>query len=272
MEAGLGDVLAEGDVLDAARARAAELPPNNCRRRCRSAATRACGPRRLREGSGRAGQARGDGAAGRRHASPASATPSTCPSTRPWRASARRSWRLLEDPRSKALRHVFFAEREAAKIANLPAGTKPREVRRAAVLGAGTMGAGIAMCFANAGIPVRVIETDEAAMAARHGAHPRHLRGQREARQPDAAEARRAPGAGRGRGRPGRRRRGRPDRRSRVRGDGPQEAGLRHARQGREARRDHRVQHLLPRHRRDGGGDLARRATCWGCTSSRRPT
>jgi 3-hydroxyacyl-CoA dehydrogenase len=71
---------------------------------------------------------------------------------------------LLDDPRSKALRHVFFAEREAAKIANVPAGTKPREVKRAAVLGAGTMGAGIAMCFANAGIPVRVIETDEAAM------------------------------------------------------------------------------------------------------------
>ncbi|WP_203075952.1 3-hydroxyacyl-CoA dehydrogenase NAD-binding domain-containing protein [Falsiroseomonas ponticola] len=73
--------------------------------------------------------------------------------------------RLLDDPRSKALRHVFFAEREAAKIAGVPAGTKPREVKRAAVLGSGTMGAGIAMCFANAGIPVRVIETDEAASA-----------------------------------------------------------------------------------------------------------
>jgi 3-hydroxyacyl-CoA dehydrogenase len=72
--------------------------------------------------------------------------------------------RLLGDPRSKALRHVFFAEREVAKIPGLPQGTTPRKVERAAVLGAGTMGAGIAMCFANAGIPVRVIETDEAAM------------------------------------------------------------------------------------------------------------
>jgi 3-hydroxyacyl-CoA dehydrogenase len=71
---------------------------------------------------------------------------------------------LVNDPRSQALRHVFFAEREAAKIANIPAGTKPRKVERAAVLGAGTMGAGIAMCFANAGIPVRVIETDQAAL------------------------------------------------------------------------------------------------------------
>jgi len=69
---------------------------------------------------------------------------------------------LLDDSRSKALRHVFFAEREASK---LPVAAKPREVKRAAVLGAGTMGAGIAMCFANAGIPVRVIETDEASMA-----------------------------------------------------------------------------------------------------------
>jgi 3-hydroxyacyl-CoA dehydrogenase len=59
---------------------------------------------------------------------------------------------------------VFFAEREAAKIANIPAGTAPRRVERAAVLGAGTMGAGIAMCFANAGIPVRVIETDDAVL------------------------------------------------------------------------------------------------------------
>jgi 3-hydroxyacyl-CoA dehydrogenase len=71
---------------------------------------------------------------------------------------------LLDDPRSKALRHVFFAEREAAKIAGVPAGTRPRKVERAAVLGAGTMGAGIAMCFANAGIPVRVIETDQGAL------------------------------------------------------------------------------------------------------------
>ncbi len=73
--------------------------------------------------------------------------------------------RLVVDPRSKALRHVFFAEREAARIAGLPAGTKAREVKRAAVLGSGTMGAGIAMCFANAGIPVRVVETDAEASA-----------------------------------------------------------------------------------------------------------
>ena len=71
---------------------------------------------------------------------------------------------LRDDPRSKALRHVFFAERQAAHIPGLPKETKPRTVNRAAVLGAGTMGTGIAMSFANAGIPVRIIETDQAAL------------------------------------------------------------------------------------------------------------
>ncbi|MGE3868460.1 MAG: 3-hydroxyacyl-CoA dehydrogenase NAD-binding domain-containing protein [Pseudorhodoplanes sp.] len=65
---------------------------------------------------------------------------------------------------SKAQRHIFFAEREAAKINGLPKDVKPRDIRKAAVIGAGTMGGGIAMCFANAGIPVTVIETSEEAL------------------------------------------------------------------------------------------------------------
>ena len=60
---------------------------------------------------------------------------------------------------AKAQRHIFFAEREAAKVPGLGPEIKAREVRRAAVIGAGTMGGGIAMCFANAGIPVTLIET-----------------------------------------------------------------------------------------------------------------
>ncbi len=68
---------------------------------------------------------------------------------------------LRDGDQSKAQRHVFFAEREALKIPGLPAGTKGREINRAAVIGAGTMGGGIAMCFANAGIPVTVIETSQ---------------------------------------------------------------------------------------------------------------
>jgi 3-hydroxyacyl-CoA dehydrogenase len=71
---------------------------------------------------------------------------------------------LVVSDQSKAQRHVFFAEREAAKVAGMPADTKPRAVERAAVIGAGTMGGGIAMCFANAGIPVALVETTEEAL------------------------------------------------------------------------------------------------------------
>jgi 3-hydroxyacyl-CoA dehydrogenase len=65
---------------------------------------------------------------------------------------------LMSSPESKAQRYFFFAEREAAKIPDVPADTPTRDVRKAAVLGAGTMGGGIAMNFANAGIPVTVVE------------------------------------------------------------------------------------------------------------------
>ncbi len=69
--------------------------------------------------------------------------------------------KLVVDERSKALRHAFFAEREAAKVPGIDDSVKPRPIARAAVIGAGTMGGGIAMCFANAGIPVTLIETSQ---------------------------------------------------------------------------------------------------------------
>ena len=65
---------------------------------------------------------------------------------------------LLAGEQSKAQRHVFFAEREAARLPDMPKDVQAREVKRAAVIGAGTMGGGIAMCFANAGISVTVVE------------------------------------------------------------------------------------------------------------------
>ena len=71
---------------------------------------------------------------------------------------------LVEDPRSKALRYAFFAEREAARVPGLSKDTPRRSIQTAAVIGAGTMGGGIAMCFANAGIPVTVIETEAGAL------------------------------------------------------------------------------------------------------------
>ncbi|MGY3585226.1 3-hydroxyacyl-CoA dehydrogenase [Bradyrhizobium sp. USDA 4341] len=69
--------------------------------------------------------------------------------------------KLMNGEQSKAQRYAFFAEREAAKISGVPEGTKGRNVARVAILGAGTMGGGIAMSFANAGIPVTLIETGE---------------------------------------------------------------------------------------------------------------
>ncbi|HEY5210540.1 MAG TPA: 3-hydroxyacyl-CoA dehydrogenase NAD-binding domain-containing protein [Stellaceae bacterium] len=69
---------------------------------------------------------------------------------------------LMGGTQSKALRHVFFAEREAAKIPDVPSDTPVRPVKSVAIIGAGTMGGGIAMSFANIGIPVTLIDsTDE---------------------------------------------------------------------------------------------------------------
>jgi len=69
--------------------------------------------------------------------------------------------RLVASDQSRALRHAFFAERAAAKIDGLPKDTAVQKVERAAVIGCGTMGGGIAMNFANAGIPVTVLETED---------------------------------------------------------------------------------------------------------------
>jgi 3-hydroxyacyl-CoA dehydrogenase len=71
---------------------------------------------------------------------------------------------LVEGAESKALRHMFFAERQTSKIPDVPEDTPVRPVKSAAVIGAGTMGGGISMSFANAGIPVTIIETQQAAL------------------------------------------------------------------------------------------------------------
>jgi 3-hydroxyacyl-CoA dehydrogenase len=72
---------------------------------------------------------------------------------------------LLLTPQSQALRHAFFAERNAAKIDRLAADTPLRAIKSVAVIGAGTMGGGITMNFVNAGIPVRVLEVKSEALA-----------------------------------------------------------------------------------------------------------
>ncbi|MBV8342411.1 MAG: 3-hydroxyacyl-CoA dehydrogenase, partial [Gammaproteobacteria bacterium] len=69
-----------------------------------------------------------------------------------------------DSPQRQASTHIFFAEREARRIPGLPADTQPLPIRRAAVIGAGTMGAGIAMSFANAGLPVALLEVSTEAL------------------------------------------------------------------------------------------------------------
>ena len=69
-----------------------------------------------------------------------------------------------DTPESRALRYAAVAEREAGNIADVPADTPLRPIARVAVIGAGTMGGGIAMSFVNAGIPVALVETNGAAL------------------------------------------------------------------------------------------------------------
>ena len=71
---------------------------------------------------------------------------------------------LLMGPESRALRHAFFGERAAGKIADVPEDTPRRKISKVAVIGAGTMGGGIAMNFLNAGIPVTILEMKQEAL------------------------------------------------------------------------------------------------------------
>ena len=71
---------------------------------------------------------------------------------------------LMDGPVSASLRHVFFAERAAGRVTGLPEGVKPRSVASVAVIGAGTMGTGIAINFLNAGIAVRLLEVGQDAL------------------------------------------------------------------------------------------------------------
>src|SRR5882672_10680063 len=71
---------------------------------------------------------------------------------------------LVQTTESAALRHAFFAERQSTKIPDVPEDTPARAVKKAAVIGAGTMGGGIAMSFANVGIPVTLTDTTREAL------------------------------------------------------------------------------------------------------------
>jgi 3-hydroxyacyl-CoA dehydrogenase len=70
----------------------------------------------------------------------------------------------LQSPQSGGLRHMFFAEREAAKVKNIDKNTRLREVKSVGIIGSGIMGGGIAMNFANVGIPVTLIDVNDDAV------------------------------------------------------------------------------------------------------------
>ena len=72
--------------------------------------------------------------------------------------------KLIMGAQSAALRHIFFAERKAAKIDDVPEDTKLRPIKRVGVIGAGTMGGGISMNFLSAGIPVTIAEMQQEAL------------------------------------------------------------------------------------------------------------
>ena len=71
---------------------------------------------------------------------------------------------LMFTPESKSLRHLFLAERAASKIPDVPAETAQRAINSVAIIGAGTMGGGIAMNFLNAGVPVKMLEMKQEAL------------------------------------------------------------------------------------------------------------
>lgn len=81
-----------------------------------------------------------------------------------WDAEADRFVDSLNSPQSRGLRHIFFAEREAGKIRGLSKDTPTTDIKSAGIIGAGTMGGGIAMNFLNVGIPVTIVETSQEAL------------------------------------------------------------------------------------------------------------
>jgi 3-hydroxyacyl-CoA dehydrogenase len=159
VELGIADRLIEGDLLEGAlvfaRDVAAKPAPKTRERNEKLGGANPALFRMARE------QAR---KSGRGMTAPLAAIDAVEAATRlPFDEGCRREAELFDEclysSQSRSLIHAFFGERAVAKIPGLPKDVKPAEVARAAVIGAGTMGGGIAMTFANAGIPVIVKET-----------------------------------------------------------------------------------------------------------------
>ena len=157
---------------------------------------------------------------------------------------------LVDGTESKALRHVFFAERQTSKIPDVPEDTPARAIKKAAVIGAGTMGGGIAMNFANAGIPVTLIDMNQAALDKGLATIKKNYAAtvsKGRLKQEDMDKRMALDQAVHVDDADGRRHRDRGG----VRAHGRQEGDLPQARRAGEAGRDPRHQHLDARRRRD---------------------
>ena len=159
--------------------------------------------------------------------------------------------KLMMGTQSAAQRYMFFAERQAAKVDDIPADTKLRPIKKVGVVGAGTMGGGISMNFLIAGIPVTIVETAQEALDRGVGVIRKNYENSAKKGRftPEKVEA--MMGLLTPTLEPRRPRRLRPHHRGDLREYGRQEGAVRQARRHRQARRDPRLQHLLSQHRRD---------------------
>ena len=165
-KAGLVDRVAEGDVVDAAVAFANELI-------AAGKGARRASDKTIEPASVPAGLFKKKRAAIVRHPSGPMA-PANCISAveasvgTPLREGLKRERELFSElagsPYARALQYAFFAERQAANIPDIGAEVKPRDVKTVGIVGAGTMGTGIALAFLNAGLPVTIVETSAAAL------------------------------------------------------------------------------------------------------------
>ena len=165
---GLVDEIVQGDLIEGAVAFARKViaqkrPLNRVRDRDEKLAEFRANPEKFAEAAARAGK-RGQGMEAPIAVIEAVRRTLDTPIDQALKQERETFLRLMTGDQSKAQRHFFFAEREAAKIPGLAADVKPREVKKVAVIGVGTMGGGIAMNFANAGIPVTVVETNDEAL------------------------------------------------------------------------------------------------------------
>lgn len=164
LEAGIVDRVVEGDPVEAAVEFALSSPPV---RRTRDLQEKLCSPEEaesLADFFRQSARKRMPHQKAPEAAIEAVAAAARLPFEEGLAAERRLFEQCLHGEQAKALIHVFFAERATAKVPELASLPAPPPVRRAAVIGAGTMGSGIAVCFANAGIPVSLADASPEAL------------------------------------------------------------------------------------------------------------